>query len=163
MTPKLQKQLFENWPDIFRQKDLNMSQTCMCWGIECGDGWYDLINQLCVMLEHVMQNDTNLKIEATQVKEKFGTLRFYTNMSKSNSYANGIISAFEHMSAYVCEECGNPGFLHNINGWYCTICFDCINKKSMKNAYQIIEVDNPKKYATSHYINKIIKQKLKNI
>jgi hypothetical protein len=29
-----------------------MQETCMCWGFECGDGWYDIINSLCANIQH---------------------------------------------------------------------------------------------------------------
>ena len=47
MKKELQEKLFANFPEIFKQKDLDMTQTAMCWGISCNDGWYDLINELC--------------------------------------------------------------------------------------------------------------------
>lgn len=34
MNIELQEKLFEKYPKIFRQKDLSMNETCMCWGIE---------------------------------------------------------------------------------------------------------------------------------
>ena len=47
MTPELQNSLYERYPKIFRQKDMSIQETCMCWGICTGDGWYDIINMLC--------------------------------------------------------------------------------------------------------------------
>jgi len=48
------------------------------WGVQCGDGWFELIHSVSTLLS---QHDT--KIQAEQVKEKFGGLRFYhTGYSK---------------------------------------------------------------------------------
>jgi hypothetical protein len=47
MDRELQQKLFDKYPKIFRQKDLSMQETAMCWGIACGNGWYDLIDALC--------------------------------------------------------------------------------------------------------------------
>ena len=77
MDTKLQVKLFKKYPKIFRQKDLPMTQTCLCWGCECGDGWYDLIDKLCSMLQWDIDKNRYPQIEATQIKEKYGTLRFY--------------------------------------------------------------------------------------
>ena len=33
-----EKELLWKYPTIFRQKELPMDQTAMCWGIECGKG-----------------------------------------------------------------------------------------------------------------------------
>ena len=47
MKAALQNKLFEKYPEIFAQKDLDKTQTLMCWGISCGDGWYNIIDTLC--------------------------------------------------------------------------------------------------------------------
>ena len=72
-----EEELLKKYPKIFRQKDLSMQQTCMCWGMECGSGWYPIIDKLCEMLQWDIDKNGYPQIEATQVKEKFGTLRFY--------------------------------------------------------------------------------------
>lgn len=57
MTPKLQNQLFKKYPKIFRQKDLSIRESCMAWGIDVGDGWYNLIDKLCGFLQyHIDEN-----------------------------------------------------------------------------------------------------------
>ena len=38
MKAELQNKLFEKYPKIFGQKDLPMTQTAMCWGIDCEIG-----------------------------------------------------------------------------------------------------------------------------
>ena len=69
--------LLNRYPKIFRQHTLPMTETCMCWGLDCGDGWYHLIDRLCGQLQWDIDRNHYPQIEATQVKEKFGTLRFY--------------------------------------------------------------------------------------
>lgn len=59
------------------------------------------------------------QIVAVQVKEKFGTLRFYTNAA--DDYVHGLISMAESMSARTCEECGSPGETY-YDGWHVTLC-----------------------------------------
>jgi hypothetical protein len=51
MTKELQDKLYADFPDLFSEKDLPMSETCMCWGLECGDGWEPIIRQMCVQLK----------------------------------------------------------------------------------------------------------------
>ena len=72
---ELQEQLYKKYPDIFIEKDVPMSQTCMCWGIDCDDGWYNLIDDLCEQLT-LIKKLTGVQIIATQVKEKYASLRF---------------------------------------------------------------------------------------
>ncbi len=47
------------------------------------------------------------QVVATQIKEKFGTLRFY--YSGGDEYIRGLESMAESMSARICEDCGSPG------------------------------------------------------
>lgn len=49
-----------------------------------------------------------------QVKEKFGTLRFY--YSGGDEYIHGLVSFAEGMTGCTCEECGNPG-RRSTGGW----------------------------------------------
>ena len=70
MKLELEQKLINKYPKLYKQHDWDMRQTCMCWGFEVGDGWFDLINELSSKIEP-------LGAEAVQVKEKFGGLRFY--------------------------------------------------------------------------------------
>jgi hypothetical protein len=123
MDPKLEKQLIEKYPKIFRQVNLPMTQTCMCWGIECGDGWYDLLDSLCYCIqEHCNQTEKIIQLEATQIKEKFGGLRFY--VYGGDDYTDGLVRLAELMSYNICEYCGNRGKSYD-DGWVRTMCEKC--------------------------------------
>lgn len=50
MTEELQEKLYLDYPDLFKEKDLPMTETCMCWGIDCGDGWENIIRNVCKSL-----------------------------------------------------------------------------------------------------------------
>jgi hypothetical protein len=54
-----------------------------------------------------------------QVKEKFGTLRFYVQAATTEHY--NYISFAESMSGRTCEICGNPGKRRG-RGWIYTAC-----------------------------------------
>jgi len=136
MKPELQNELFEKYPKIFKQKDLPMQQTAMCWGIEPEDGWYDIIDMLCCQIQwHIefnLRKDEDaeaIQVEATQVKEKHGTLRFYYN--GGNEFIDGLVSMAEGMSGRTCEACGNPGTQNNA-GWIKTQCEPCRNERDLR-------------------------------
>jgi len=77
MKAELQQALFAKYPDIFREKDLPMTQTCMCWGIEVdGDGWYKLLDELCGQLA-LLEKEVGIEVVCKQCKSKFASLRFY--------------------------------------------------------------------------------------
>ena len=33
-----------------------MSRTCMCWGFECSDGWFHIIDNLSFRITHICKN-----------------------------------------------------------------------------------------------------------
>lgn len=134
MKAELQKKLYEKYPEIFKQKDLDMTQTAMCWGIACGDGWFTLIDELCECIQNRVSNFNRNKDEknhmicqATQVKEKFGGLRFYTY--GGDEYIDGMIDFAESMSYRICMECGKPSCEQKSHGWIQTLCTDCKESK----------------------------------
>ena len=59
------------------------------------------------------------QVVASQVKEKFGTLRFY--YYGGDEYCHGVESLADSMSAVTCENCGTPGKLLT-QGWFRTLC-----------------------------------------
>ena len=169
MKVELQKQLFEKYPKIFRQKDLSMKETCMCWGFECGDGWYNILDCLCAGIQNYIDNhnekaeealkyqamhksnsgkipewfvihhltetgdlvgvDVSImpQVEAAQVKEKFGTLRFYTQ-GHYDAVIGALVAFAERMTECTCEQCGNPGD-YQTGGWCRVICEPCDQKR----------------------------------
>lgn len=128
MNSDLDKKLCEKYPKIFINRNANMTTTAMCWGFECGDGWYDLIDSLCFTIQNHIDNQFKnnkpiTQVVADQVKEKFGELRFY--YSGGDDYIDGVIDLAENMSIRICEICGNIGNLKSNNGWYKTKCDNC--------------------------------------
>jgi hypothetical protein len=151
-----------------------MQETCMCWGFSCGDGWFNILNQLMGNIQHhidwkdkqreyartynematqakagnfdlfeeSMKDTVNLEykekrlaeivagdfrtvpdaipqVTLDQVKEKFGTLRFY--YTGGDDEISGMVRMAESMSGVTCEECGNPGERRG-GGWIYTAC-----------------------------------------
>lgn len=127
MTDELDKKLCRDYPLLFSARNASMMETCMCWGFECGDGWEPLIRRGAEELEKIIASLPNkldyYRPRASQVKEKYGTLRFY--MSSETDEMEDIISTMEEESETTCEECGAPGKLASTGGpcgWYKTSC-----------------------------------------
>lgn len=87
---------------------------------ECGPGWEHLIVPL-------VQRCTELGGIVDQVKEKYGTLRFY--FTPLGPAADGLWDAFqdmvdqaEHESNWTCEMCGKRGYTMRKGGWLKTLC-----------------------------------------
>ena len=124
MRKELDEALCKKYPEIFRDRHGDMRTTAMCWGFECGDGWYHIIDSACSQIENRAYNNrlNGVKfspVTATQVKEKYGTLRFYYN--GGDDYIDGVVSMAETISAKTCETCGAPGELRE-GGWLRTLC-----------------------------------------
>lgn len=120
MREELDKKLCEKYPGIFRDRNGKMSETCMVWGFP-GDGWYDLIDELCSQLK-LIESASGIKVIANQVKEKFGTLRFYFSIDPESeikcsdeearlwqSLIERTVGGAENSSGHRCEICGEYG------------------------------------------------------
>lgn len=59
------------------------------------------------------------QVVAQQIKEKFGTLRFY--IKGGDRYIHGAIQMADSMSEHICEECGNAGSRRS-GSWIRTLC-----------------------------------------
>ena len=113
-----QDELYVKYPHLFARRELDMSQTCMCWGIAVADAWLPLIDK---MSDEISKIDSQIQYE--QIKEKFGALRVYTygiNADTSDE-VRAIINKYESLSLTVCEVCGAPGQLRT-GGWLKVLC-----------------------------------------
>lgn len=130
MRKELEIILYDKYPSLFRQKDLPMTQTAMCWGVETDDGWFGIIDEMCAKiteyenLKRAELGDDHENVEFFQIKEKFGILRVYTNYS--DPVVNNIIEETREKSATVCAACGaDKAKTKVLRGWYYTFCDPC--------------------------------------
>ena len=152
MNEKLEEQLMKKYPKIFIGKDKPITESLIPFGFECGGGWYWLIDHLCKSIQSYCDNrnegirirnkacqegrlesekvEDEWQVEATQVKEKFGGLRFYIN--GADDFVYGMISFAEHLSYQICEECGSTKNIIHTKGWISTICQKCLEKRNKK-------------------------------
>lgn len=125
MSPELDDALVKDFPLLFCDRRQSMMRTAMCWGFECGDGWEPLIRAAAEKLEPLIQqfiDDYPLAKyppRATQVKEKYGTLRFY--LSTETPEMSRIVREAENKSEATCELCGKKGKVRG-KFWYYTAC-----------------------------------------
>lgn len=189
MKPELEQKIFDKYPKIFGDRTKPMTETCMCWGIETGCGWYEIIDTLCEALTNTYSTTVQVdeedgkrlgikpyaedyyfevqqpQVVAEQVKEKFGSLRFYyrlefnkdtTSLLESqkypglekivdsySNYIDGIIHFAEIVSTRTCEVTGQPGEMHVSGGWYKTLNKDYA--KTIESRPYIAYSDLPKK------------------
>ncbi len=99
----------------------------MCFGFECGNGWFGLIWNLCEAIEPLVDGSFGV----VQVKEKFGGLRFYTTAVPQE--VCDLIDKAEALSLDTCEVCGEPGEVRD-DGWVRTRCDSCHGKRLRREA-----------------------------
>lgn len=136
---KNQEKLFEKYPGLFFQKDLPMQQTCMCWGVECGEGWYGVLERLCEKLSKYSE-EKGLDIQFVQIKEKYGELRVYLNYYDDE--VDKMTEEAENEADNTCEICSAKGELSIKFGWYKTLCEECRKKNDYKLIIQTTTEEN---------------------
>jgi hypothetical protein len=119
------------YPELFKNRNASPQETLMCWGFSVGPGWHDILSALCDNIQHYTEwNNKNFDkgytqykqvppVTVVQVKEKFGTLRFYYD--GGDDKIDGMVRMAESMSAVTCEKCGKPGGSTD-GGWIRTLC-----------------------------------------
>jgi hypothetical protein len=83
--------------------------------LDCvGPGWAKIINRLYDTLPK--------STYVSQVKEKYGSLRFYIGSGSNRTF--DLITAAEEESETTCEACGEPGKIYT-EGWFKCRCPAC--------------------------------------
>jgi hypothetical protein len=124
MKQELDELLCAKYPKLMANRHKTMQETCMYWGFECGDGWFNILDQLMANIQHHIdwkerQGLGVSQVTVDQVKEKFGTLSFY--YTGGDEYISGLVDMASSISGVTCEVCGKPG-KQNDGGWIKTRC-----------------------------------------
>jgi len=141
------------YPFMFKERNLPMSQTCMCWGFDIGAGWRDLLDQACQKIE-IVEHTQNVSTVFSQVKQKYAGIRLYHSPQPVNSTVvvntiwfdviNDIIDLAESRSYHICEECSVPISHSIVDGhWIHALCISCYEKlirsRNVENAEEHIK------------------------
>jgi len=138
--------LVDRFPNLFRNVKSASSPVRLrrfTFGIECGDGWFPLIEELCSKIEEVivsLPDEERRGTYALQIKEKFGELRFY--MSACNEKIDALIDEATSLSLKTCERCGELGKIRT-DGWYRTLCDhhekEWSERRSARGTYTVVK------------------------
>jgi len=115
----LQEKLIKRFKFLRPAKDMDRHAYNL-FGIECGDGWFKLLWELCARIEDEMKREPSKEFMVAQIKEKFAGLRFY--VYGVNDKIRELIDGAENKSLKICEECGKKGKIVKIRGWFITLC-----------------------------------------
>lgn len=193
MKQELQQKLYKKYPKLFAQSNWSIRDSCMPWGIECGSGWYHILDKMCSLIQHDIDSKRNTRanslrynralqkaidgntkyleyhygrfykdpeelnkrisgdiqrksfysteekvyqVQFSQIKEKYGTLRVYTNYA--NDFAEGVIDMACSMSSITCEQCGMPGKMRGAF-WYYVSCDEHANPEDKDSEDEVQE------------------------
>jgi len=129
MNKENTEKLMKDFPTLYRGAKEPLTQNLMSFGFECGNGWFDLIYDLSRKLFEICP-----RLKATQVKEKFGTLRFYIEGVRTDKADKTYlaIDEAEGESGITCETCGSKVGTKckttKGGGWISTLCAECRRK-----------------------------------
>lgn len=111
MNIELQQTLLSRYPKFLRKS--GDSRPFDERGFECKDGWFKLIDELCrdceAEIETLMKQGCSRSQwpRVSQIKEKFGSLRFRAAGEISGELRDKFLAAQE-ISLHNCESCGMP-------------------------------------------------------
>ena len=122
MKTDLERQLKARHPVLLKAlRDGRFRQPIGHYGIETGEGWYALIDDLCSAIEIVMKHERLTYGQVQQVKEKLGYLEFYFGLNEASPAIEQLIQDSRERSAITCEKCGAPG-VRRTNEWLIVLC-----------------------------------------
>jgi hypothetical protein len=103
-------------------------------GVCTGAGWWPIIQVLCFNIQsHInwlnKQGFEIAQVTVSQIKEKFGGLRFYYD--GGDDTIDGMVQMAESWAARSCETCGNVGKSRS-GGWIRTLCDEHANSLQNK-------------------------------
>lgn len=133
---ELNKKMIEEFPFLLPRnrwtgevsKDYDYSYNEL-WELE--DGWakafgYELICEIRDALKEVDYLD---KYRIAQIKEKYGTLRWYDFGAPEKVFE--IIRKYEKLSYETCVRCGKPSEYETF-GWINYVCKECLDKHNLR-------------------------------
>jgi hypothetical protein len=131
MKQKLELQLVKKYPNILKDYKGDRMVTCMAWGMECDDGWYSILDECMSKLDYFCRlcstSSNQVDVVARQIKEKYGRLCFYYEVTGADnqqySIIEDIIDTAERKSEYTCEMSGEMGEPCSKGGWFKTLCY----------------------------------------
>ena len=143
MREELESILVNKYPELCRDYGGNELVTCFAYGFECGDGWFNLIDDTLSKVD-TLAKSCNLNVKIDQIKSKLGELRLYINIEPGPggskiqqvvSQIHNIIDVAIEESSKISEISGKPATRHSVKGWIYTATEEEI--ESIKNRHEI--------------------------
>ena len=128
--PKLSKEVFDFEFSRIREM-IEPHFSAFFSGYRVPRGWMFIVERLHKELVSLYPD-----YQVEQVKEKYGTLRFYVEYppdAELQAKIDVILLKYEDESAITCQECGSSSATtQEDKGWLFTICDNCYNSMGRK-------------------------------
>lgn len=131
-------QIYRDFPQLFRGRNKSIKENLMPFGFDHNDGWFQLVYDLSAKID-TYAKEKGLTPEVVQVKEKFGSLRYY--LHGGDEFIYDLICKVEEASTHICEDCGRPAKVRSRGRWYRTLCSLCAFEQSYDEAKEDTEED----------------------
>jgi hypothetical protein len=124
------EEIINKYPKIFEDYEGNPGRVN--WH-GAPKGWLPIIDKLCGSMQNYIDNHVTYtkdgvvkptQVTCSQIKEKFGGLRFYTN--GHDDVIEGMITMAEYLCDRTCQDCGSEEDLGLTKGWVSVICRTCV-------------------------------------
>lgn len=98
------------------------------WLDDLEPGWKIAFGEnLCEELKEAINKEICRDFKIEQIKEKYGSLRFYASGYDYDGLVDTTICKYEELSRYICGHCGKIA-TKITRGWIYPLCDDCMEK-----------------------------------
>ena len=124
------EQLYERFPELYRERAAPLKSSGMAWGFQCGNGWYKIIYEMSQKIQKLSVGGEFAPAITHVSKYEDGTL--YVEARNITPPIQDVITTARETSRLTCEECGyTPAFLRKGKGAEAShiACGRCVRKK----------------------------------
>jgi hypothetical protein len=102
----------------------------MAFGFEVGPGWLKILEKRLPDIDRIVKEKKLTDFRITQVKEKFGEIRIYSNWSIDE--IDDVLHEIEDECGKTCETCGSGSAIFRTDGWLRVSCQECEDKMKLR-------------------------------
>lgn len=147
MRQELDDKLVNDFPTIFKNRHANMMSTCMCWGFECGDGWFNIIYEACKQIDNYIKNKRGYRTRYLLHKRAIERYKKYNDDKYLRYYINYMLGKYS-------QEFKEKYFENDFN----KLKENCMNGSEYnsswpeeKYVYKVVAIQVKEKYGTLRF------------
>jgi len=142
-TKEQNKKLIEDYPflllrNVFSDELIEDYDYEFTWLDDMPDVWREKFSEpmLKELKEILVEGDYLLDYRIHQIKEKFGSIRWYSNGIPEKIFDKYCKweSKYEKLSESICFYCGEPA-VGQTKGWILSVCDQCADEKDLRLNY----------------------------